>query len=438
MTMNTHPAAPAARAGERRLVAVPTAPRHIGKRPRTIHEPALPLDHPLATGRYQTPLRYPGAKTGLANLIGQLVESAKTSPQVRRVDLLVEPFAGGASTSLRLVGAGIVDRILLADADPLVAAFWQVAASHTEALIDRMIDEHTVHIAPGGATALQRWDHWRQWTPPPGMSVATARFEAAVKCLILNRTTFSGILHGRAGPIGGRKQESPYGIGCRFNVNALTERIRYIGHLYNTHRLIDVWCKDWMETLADVPEWYPHLIPDNVVAYLDPPYLEKSKKLYQRSFDPQGAYASAPTNDLEWSRIRTHYRLAEYLRRKIRFRWILSYDAHPALLAEPSLYAANRMTPTTDDKNTLHIKDWRITKRLVSLHYTASARQGRGPANELLITTLPPTKIPINQSFRTLDNPRQQPQQKPNDKRADGQDLIVCPVIPHPGPAKRR
>src|SRR5215471_14977039 len=31
-------------------------------------------------------------------------QAAKSSRQVRRIDLLVEPFAGGASTSLRLVG----------------------------------------------------------------------------------------------------------------------------------------------------------------------------------------------------------------------------------------------------------------------------------------------------------------------------------------------
>lgn len=256
--------------GEARLAEIPTAPRHIKTRPRTIQAPAGRLDHPLAKGRYQTPLRYPGAKTGLANLIGRLVESAKTSSQVRKVDLLVEPFAGGASTSLRLVGAGVVDRILLADADPLVAAFWQVAADQTDPLIDRMADEHKKYVARSGHTALQRWDYWRQWTPPPGMTVTTARFEAAVKCLFLNRTTFSGILHGQAGPIGGRRQESQYDIGCRFNVDALSERLSYVGHLYQTGRLVDVWCKDWKDTLATVPEWYPQLIPNHVLAYLDP------------------------------------------------------------------------------------------------------------------------------------------------------------------------
>lgn len=384
-----------------RLAAITEAPRHVGPSVRTIRGKAEELNHALATGRYQTPLRYPGAKTGLANLIGRLIESAKTSRQVSRVDLLVEPFAGGASTSLRLVGAGIVDRILLADADPLVAAFWQVAAAQTENLIDRMIDEHTRFIAHGSHIALERWDYWRRWKPLMGMSVDAARFEAAVKCMILNRTTFSGILHGRAGPIGGRKQESPYDIGCRFNVQALAERLRYVGHLYETGRLIDVWCKDWRDTLADVPEWYAHLIPNHVLAYLDPPYLQKSKKLYQRSFDANGGYAPAPVADLHWSDDVVHYRLAEYLRRKMRFRWVLSYDAQPSLLADTALYRCDRMTPTANDEAYLGVKEWRISKRLVSLRYTVSAKTGRGAADELLITTLPPSTVPINSEFRS-------------------------------------
>jgi DNA adenine methylase len=380
-----------------RLAAIPEAPRQVSPSVRTIREKAAELNHALATGRYQSPLRYPGAKTGLAKLIGRLIESAKTSRQVGKVDLLVEPFAGGASTSLRLVGAGIVDRILLADADPLIASFWQVAAAQTEELIDRMSDEHTRYIARSSHIALERWDYWRQWKPLIGMSIGAARFETAVKCLILNRTTFSGILHGRAGPIGGRKQESPYRIDCRFNVQALAERLRYVGRLYETGRLIDVWCKDWRDTLADVPEWYAHLIPNHVLAYLDPPYLQKSKKLYQRSFDANGGYAP----DLHWSDDLVHYRLAEYLRQKMRFRWVLSYDEHPSLLADPGLYRGDRMTPTVDDEEYLGVKEWRISKRLVSLRYTVSAKTGRGAADELLITTLPPSTVPIDSEFRS-------------------------------------
>ncbi|HKH52904.1 MAG TPA: DNA adenine methylase, partial [Mycobacterium sp.] len=219
---------------------------HVGDLARGIYtDPPAAITHPLAAARYQTPMRYPGAKTGLAPVINHLLGAASQHRSVGGVDLLVEPFAGGASTSLRLVGNGTVRRVLLADADPLVAAFWQVAASETDALIARMRAEHEQYVASGAAGAVQRWDYWRAWSPTPGTPSATARFETAVKCLYLNRTTFSGILHGRAGPIGGRAQTSAYGIGCRFNPDGLAKRIAYVGHLYDTGRLIDVWCMDW-------------------------------------------------------------------------------------------------------------------------------------------------------------------------------------------------
>jgi DNA adenine methylase len=223
-----------------------------------------------------------------------------------------------------------------------------------------------------------------------------------MKCLFLNRTTFSGILHGRAGPIGGRAQKSSYGIGCRFNVDSIAERLFFVGHLYETRRLVDVWCKDWSTTLDDVPEWYPALVPDRVFAYLDPPYLEKSETLYQRSFDPAGGYATPPTSDLGWYDRMTHYRLAEHLRRRMRFRWILSYDADPALVSDPALYATGRMTPDDNEKAMLQVREWRISKRLVTLRYTAAARGSRGPVDELLMTTLPPLTVPADRNFRRL------------------------------------
>jgi len=111
------------------------APRHIGTSPRPLAQPSQLRDRALAAMRYLSPLRYPGAKSGLAAIIAELITASSRS--LGRPELFVEPFAGGASTALRLAGSGIVDRILLADADPLVTRFWQVAAADTEWLIDR-------------------------------------------------------------------------------------------------------------------------------------------------------------------------------------------------------------------------------------------------------------------------------------------------------------
>jgi hypothetical protein len=122
----------------------------VGTTARKIDHAPSDVEHALATGRYQSPLRYPGAKGSLSRVIGELMIAAQRSDHMRRIDLLVEPFAGGASTTLRLLGAGTVERAVLADADPMVAAFWQVAASRTQDLIDRITDEHARYVAPGG------------------------------------------------------------------------------------------------------------------------------------------------------------------------------------------------------------------------------------------------------------------------------------------------
>jgi DNA adenine methylase len=239
------------------LVHASGAPTQIEGQPRRISALAgSPAALPRGL-RYLSPLRYPGAKSALIPVISDLVSGG--SRVLGHPALFVEPFAGGASTGLRLIVEKVVDRILLADADSMVARFWQVAASETEWLIDRMWAE---------PVTLERWDYWRRWTPK-----RIDDRETAVKCLFLNRTTFSGILHGRAGPIGGRRQSSAYKLDCRFNKEGLEKRLRLIGGLYSSRRIVDVWCKDWRQTLADVAEWYPHLLPNRVIAYLDPPYL---------------------------------------------------------------------------------------------------------------------------------------------------------------------
>jgi DNA adenine methylase len=345
-------------------------------------------------------LRYPGAKSGLAKVIGELITAAQRSAQVRQVDLFVEPFAGGASTTLRLVGAGIVERALLADADPMIAAFWQVAAARTQEIVARISEEHADYVSAGGAKALERWDYWRTWTPAPGTTAATEHLELATKCLFLNRTTFSGILHGQAGPIGGRAQSSQYDIGCRFNLAGLIERLEYVGHLYDTQRLVDVWRSDWKTTLHSVASHYKTLLPNRVIAYLDPPYLSKSGKLYPRSFDARAAQAG---KDLEWVAGLQHHRLAEYLRREMQYRWILSYDFDARLLSDDALYAAHAMTPDRDHRELNGVRAWRISKRVVTLNYTASSSTGRGAAQELLLTTLPPTTVPLNDRLRAID-----------------------------------
>ena len=174
-----------------------------------------------------------------------------------------------------------------------------------------------------------------------------------MKCLFLNRTTFSGILHGRAGPIGGRAQRSAYKIDCRFGKQGLERRLQAIGDLAATGRILDVWHSDWRDTFVRLKRSYGRLSTDEIAVYLDPPYVEKAPYLYQWSFESD-----------------EHQALARALADETRFRWLLSYDDNSTIRA---LYAD---TPGTS----------RLT---IPYRYTAAGSEKRSVRSELLVTNYP-------------------------------------------------
>ena len=294
-------------------------------------------DSALFSHSVVSPLRYPGAKRQLFNALETIIDANVPPPR-----LLVEPFCGGATSGLRLAGTGVVEHVILADADPLLAAFWHVAAFDTSWLIQAMKDEEVT---------VARWDWWRLASP-------ARRRDRALKCLFLNRTTFSGILHGRAGPIGGRAQVSAYKIDCRYGVAGLERRIRAIGDLADTGRLLDVWNCDWRESLRKAAR-FGGLTQDEVAVYLDPPYVEKSPELYEWSFDS-----------------REHEALAIALQESDGFRWLLSYDDSPVIR---SLYA---------DRSGFAL-------RTVDYRYTAAGSRTRTSKSELLVSNYPDVPLDL-------------------------------------------
>ena len=308
-------------------------------------KPQLPLsDAQLFTHSVISPLRYPGAKRQLVPVIEGLITANIPPPR-----LLLEPFCGGATTMLRLLGSGAVEHGVLSDVDPLVASFWKTAAFDSKWLIDAM---------NGLEITVAEWDRWREAEP-------RKQRDRALKCLFLNRTTFSGILHGRAGPIGGRAQTSKYKIDCRFGLDGLTRRINGVADLAATGRLLDVWRCDWRTALARIPKDFGSLSASEVLVYLDPPYVDKANWLYEWSF--KSAH---------------HTKLASVLRSGTPFRWVLSYDDTPTVR---ELYCGK------DDHITLHVPH----------RYTAAGSEKRTVKDELLVTNLP--VIPESERYRVLD-----------------------------------
>jgi DNA adenine methylase len=284
-----------------------------------------------------SPLRYPGSKRGLVSALGALIEANIPPPR-----LFVEPFCGGASAALRLCGTGQVEHIVLADANPLISAFWHVAAFDTRWLVDQMHSEDVT---------LARWDYWRAKAP-------RSRRDRAAKALFLNRTSFSGILHEGAGPIGGRGQKSTYKIDCRYGRTGLEQRIRAVGDLADTGRLLDVWNLDWQDTLKLVSDRYAMLDRNEILIYLDPPYVDKAPRLYEWSFESA-----------------EHQAFAGGLHVDARFLWVLSYD-NSALARK------------------LHLKRRGLHALLVPIRYTATSSANRGAKKELLITNFEELSLP--------------------------------------------
>lgn len=309
----------------------------------TVVVPQL-FEESLLRSPYLSPLRYPGAKRQLVPVIQGLIAANIPPPT-----LFVEPFCGGCSTSLRLLVDDQIQRTWLNDLDPLVYAFWRVAAFDTLWLIDAM------HSEP---VTVDRWEAHRSSRP-------RSLRDRALKCLFLNRTTFSGILHKKAGPIGGKKQDSDYKIDCRFNKPQLEQRLRLVGALAACGAIVDVSNLDYEALVSRLRRELVNIPADEVVLYFDPPYVNKAKTLYEWNFADRSE----------------HDRLVNVLA-ATKWRWVLSYDDHAEVRARYSDVLQSRTKPQP------------VTTLVVSARYSAASETTRTNRSELLLTNMPEVPDP--------------------------------------------
>jgi DNA adenine methylase len=253
-------------------------------------------------------------------------------------ELFVEPFAGGASVALQLLADGVVDSIGLVDRDPLLAGFWRTVFWDSEWLVEQI------------RTVPLDLDTWRKYK---AASPDTDR-DRAVTCLYLNRTSFSGILAPRAGPLGGTKRFDLERFACRFPRKTLARRVREAAALAEGVRF--VWQLDWHQAIGRI-RWQRRegRLPENVFLYCDPPFFSKAERLYPFHFS---------TAD--------HRRLSKGLlsMEQDSEPWLLSYDS---LADVQSLYGESGRNIVTIDR-----------------FYTASRLVSRHPIfAEALVTNLP-------------------------------------------------
>jgi DNA adenine methylase len=205
----------------------------------------------------------------------------------------VEPFVGGGSVAIKLLQDESVQEVILMDIDPWIADFWKVVFFHTDWIVEQI---ETTDIS------LEKWKFLKE-------GHQSTMYEKAWAGFYLNRTSFSGILEKKVGPLGGKYQLSENKIDCRFPRATLIDRIVKIAAF--KEKVKAVWCITWDAGIRRINQ--KQLIGDlpvnNVFYYFDPPFFEKADNLYRYYF-----------------RNRDHNHLRDYLL-TLKDKWLLSYDS---------------------------------------------------------------------------------------------------------------
>ncbi len=228
-----------------------------------------------------SPLRYPGGKSAMTDLLAR----------IRRLNglggrAIAEPFCGGGGASLTLLYLEEAHEIHLNDADPAIFDFWWAVINQNSALLDRL-DKKRVSMA-----------EWRRQRSVYRKSGRVSRLRRAFAAFYLNRCNRSGIIM-NGGPVGGVRQTGRWKLNARFNKAELRNRL---GRVAEYGDRIHVSGDDGLEFID-------RLDTASTFFFIDPPYFHKGETLYLNTLD--AAY---------------HASLAERLRQLASAAWILTYD----------------------------------------------------------------------------------------------------------------
>ncbi|MEX2242568.1 MAG: DNA adenine methylase [Fimbriimonadaceae bacterium] len=240
-------------------------------------------------GGFASPLRYPGGKQRLTPLITELlVENGLVG------GTYVEPYAGGAGVAIRLLQEGLVRRVYLNDSSYNVFAFWHVLASEPEGLCRRI---------ERASLSVPEWRKQREILRNPNEHDV---MQVAFSTLYLNRCNRSGVLSG--GVIGGLQQTGKWKMDARFSRRELIRRVEAIAQFSDRIRATNMDAEHFLSQKVS-------RLGNRTLVYLDPPYFEKSSRLYLDTYSSQD-----------------HVRLASSIQDRLKKNWIVSYDAVPQIM----------------------------------------------------------------------------------------------------------
>lgn len=248
--------------------------------------------------RYVSPLRYPGGKATMATWLGDMFEQ---QAGFMDIEVWLEPFAGGAGAGLTLLDRDLISELWLVDANPGIAAFHRTVVDDGETLARRV--QRTL-------PTLDLFHRSQDVLAAAYDGVHIDTDDLGYAAFIVNRCSRSGIVAPRAGVMSD--------VTARFTADALAERIRRIHR--RAHR-IRVTHGDGIAHLEDLDGTCG--IEDEVVAFVDPPYIREGNRLYANGMS-----------------VEAHARLANALN-GTPARWMLTYDDEPAVSDE--LYPERRV-----------------------------------------------------------------------------------------------
>lgn len=251
--------------------------------------------------RNPSPLRYPGGKVSLTDVLREIIYANGLQGCT-----YVEPFAGGAGAGLKLLREGHVSRVVINDADRAVFCFWNSVMRRTEELID------LVQTTP---LTMREWRRQRDIYRRPGRR---SHLEIGFAAFFLNRCNRSGIIK-NGGPIGGIEQRGKWKLDARFNRDNLAERI---SDLSNYGDRITVLRQDASELIRNLGD---HAPLDACFVYADPPYYLKGRELYLNHYDDAA-----------------HLSFANLMRDEADCPWVITYDDVPRIR---ELYTTEQIFP---------------------------------------------------------------------------------------------
>lgn len=177
-----------------------------------------------------------------------------------KLNTFVEIFAGGASFGLALLDAGVINHLILNDADKNLTTFWNEILHNPEPLIAKLNTVHPTHTDYNLAKEVL------------SQSSGVSPTERAWSYLLVNRLSYSGIQ--KAGPLGG-KDGSEEELLVRYNPQTI---IKQITHLASFKDKITLLNQDYTEVIQEY-YWDEHS-----TLFIDPPYRQKGKALYNLYF----------------------------------------------------------------------------------------------------------------------------------------------------------